>query len=268
MASLGAKIARMTAAELAAYIGATAWLPQIGTWFYKWLSTPLLTILPERSVEIGFTSFGPIFNLRLALSADRKDIVLDDFVVELVHQDGEKHTLRWVGMREDVAQTQDASGTQQGRITKEQVPIALKISTVVLVEKFMRFQEPRFTASHDAVIQTLVEHFSFLKATDADYVNSTLKSKEFHAVVDTRTKSFWWKPGRYEITLKPAAPRRLKVRGQRYSFTKTPSNIDRLGQNLPTLKSEIENTIKSNNTDFEVPTLTWIWEYPSLTKIN
>lgn len=59
-------------AEIAAYIGAAAWAPQIGSWMYGWLVKPRVQILPERMVEVGFTTLGPIFNIRLALSASKK----------------------------------------------------------------------------------------------------------------------------------------------------------------------------------------------------
>jgi hypothetical protein len=38
-------------AEIAAYIGAAAWAPQIGSWMYGWLVKPRVQILPERMVE-------------------------------------------------------------------------------------------------------------------------------------------------------------------------------------------------------------------------
>jgi hypothetical protein len=74
----------MTAAELAAYIGAAAWLPQIVSWIYRALSRPVLTIIPEDRVELGFTPLGPIFNLQTALSASRHDIVINDFQFDIV----------------------------------------------------------------------------------------------------------------------------------------------------------------------------------------
>ena len=35
----------MTAAEIAAYIGAAAWLPQLLQWLYAWLKSPKLKLL-------------------------------------------------------------------------------------------------------------------------------------------------------------------------------------------------------------------------------
>src|SRR5262249_33930948 len=125
---------KMTGAEVVGYIGAAAWLPQIATWLYRWFAKPILNISIERTVEIGFTSFGPIFNLRMAFSVDRKDLIIEGFELDLVHQDGEKRTFRWEGVQEDLGETRDAVGIRQGSLTRHQKPIALKIGTVLLVE--------------------------------------------------------------------------------------------------------------------------------------
>ena len=71
----------MTPAEIAAYIGAAAWLPQIAFLLYLWLREPVLTIVPELAPEIGFTSNGAICNLRLAFIAEHKDLILHDLAL-------------------------------------------------------------------------------------------------------------------------------------------------------------------------------------------
>jgi len=255
----------MTPADVAAYIGAAAWLPQITAWVYKWLLKPTLTVVSEGKAEVGHTSLGPILNIKFALSAERQDIIINDFRVQLVHQDGDTHTFRWSGMREDLSETRDASNVKQGYMVKDQLPIALKIGTSALVEKTMRFQEPRFSESHDSIVEALVEHFNFLKGKDPDYVNSILKSKEYWAVADFRSKSIWWKEGRYDLTLQPATTKKVNVQRQRYSFVLSRINIDRLRENSTILNTDLENTIKSNLPGFQMPMLQWNWVYPELT---
>ena len=79
----------MTAAELAAYIGAAAWLPQIVSWVHRWFVTPKITIIPDRYADVGFTSYGPIFNVRMAFASDRKDAIIDGFELVVQHTDGD-----------------------------------------------------------------------------------------------------------------------------------------------------------------------------------
>ena len=39
----------MNAAEIAAYVGAGAWLPQIATWVYRSVVRPVATLVPEEA---------------------------------------------------------------------------------------------------------------------------------------------------------------------------------------------------------------------------
>ena len=120
----------MTSAEIAAYIGATAWLPPIAFLLYRWLRRPVLTIVPEQAPELGFTSHGTICNLRLAFIAEHKDLILDDLALDVVHENAERRALRWAGVKEDLGETRDAAGVKQGQLTREHPPTALRIATV------------------------------------------------------------------------------------------------------------------------------------------
>ena len=60
---------RMKPEEIAAYIGAAAWLPQIAAWIYRSVIKPKLRVIPNQFAEVGFTTYGPIFNVRMASSS-------------------------------------------------------------------------------------------------------------------------------------------------------------------------------------------------------
>ncbi len=81
--------------EIAAYIGAAAWLPQIAMWLYRSIVRPKLRIVPDQLAEVGFTSLGPIFNVRMAFFVENRDIIIDDVELILRHQDGIIRTFRW-----------------------------------------------------------------------------------------------------------------------------------------------------------------------------
>lgn len=256
----------MTAAELAGYIGAAAWLPHIAFWAYRGFIRPVITVVPDRYAEVGFTSYGPIFNVRMAIAADRKDAIVDGFELMLRHSDGDAHTLRWSGLRETFSEIEDAAGNRQ-TVSRDQTPIALKIGTESLVEKIVRFQEPRY---HEAVrpAQTnLVAHFSFLKrGGDSEYVAKTLESKELFQVLDARQKSFWWKPGRYEICVKLSSPRKFTLAHSRFAFELTSLDVDQLRQNVESLETELGNVIGSNLPDFQATPLNWNWANVAISK--
>ena len=257
----------MTPAEIAAYIGAAAWIPQIAFLLYRWLREPVLTIVPERAPELGFTSHGTICNLRLAFIAEHKDLVLDDLALDVVHEDGERRALRWAGAKEDLGETRDAAGVKQGQLTKEHPLTALRVATAgPMIERFVLFQEPRYRNETDSVVRDLVAHFKHLQRTDPDYVNTVLASRELHSLLEARTQLFWWKPGHYKITFRPAAHTRFSIKQPSYSFELTPGDVEQLRQNLATLRRDLEDTIRTNLPEFRRELLTWNWVYPELNR--
>jgi hypothetical protein len=249
----------MTPTEIAAYIGAAAWLPQIATWIYRRFVQPIVTIVPDNYAEIGFTSYGPIFNMRMAFSAENKDLIIDGFELHLRHEAGDTYTLRWAGLKETLSEITDASGNRQV-IERDQTPIALKIGTESLIEKFVRFQEPRYHETDRPVTSNLIAHFNFLKRSNPeDYVSQTLSSKELFSVLEARKKAFWWKTGRYQITLKLSSPKQFKLKQSQFGFMLASIDIDRLKENLNNIEIELKNLVKSNLPDFQREEINWSW---------
>lgn len=248
--------------EIAAYVGAAAWLPQIGSWLYGKYITPRVTILPNRSVEIGFTTFGPIMNLSMAFSSDRRDAVVTAFDASIVHQDGDQHVLRWAGMSETFSEITDSTGKKQ-TVSKDQTPIAFKIGTDILLEKYVRFQEPKFSQEINKYINSLVTHSKFLKETEKDFVQKTLQSKEFRDLVKAHKESFWWKAGKYIVHFNMGSHKKLVLEDQSFYFILSQLDIDELRRNLDMIEHEFTNTIKSNLPEYKIEQLTWNWRYPT-----
>lgn len=249
----------MDAATIAAYIGAAAWLPQILTWIHQGLVRPVIVIVPDKSAEVGFTSFGPIFNLRMAFSAENKELIIDGFELLLRHSDGDVHSFRWAGMKETFSEITDALGNRQ-TVEKDQMPIALKVGTESLIEKFVRFQEPRFQDKDRVAISNLVAHFHFLKRNDPEnYVVATLTSKELFSLIDARQKSFWWKPGQYHLEIRISSPKKFRVAPFDYQFELSQIDVDQMKQNIGTLDDDMKNLISSNLPDYKRRSISWNW---------
>ena len=245
--------------EIAAYIGAAAWLPQIATWLYRSLVRPKLRVVPDQFAEVGFTTYGPIFNVRMAFFVENRDMIIDDVALIVRHEDGESRSFRWAGLGETFSEITDASGNKQ-IVSRDQTPIAIKVGTQTLVEKFVRFQEPRFHQADRPPTQTLVAHFNYLKQKSPDaLVLEVLDSKELFAVLDGRQKWFWWKPGRYELILNPRSPQKFKLIDPSFAFELSAVDVDHLKKNLAILDTEIRNLISSNLPGFKALPIIWQW---------
>ena len=135
-----------------------------------------------------------------------------------------------------------------------------------MIERFVHFQEPRYRNETDSLMQDLVAHFNHLQRTDPDYVTTALASRELHSLLEARTQLFWWRPGRYKITFRPAAHKGFSIRQPSYSFELTPGAVEQLRQNLATVRRDLEDTIRTNPPEFRREVLTWNWVYPELIK--
>lgn len=145
-----------TAADIAAWIGAAAWLPQIASWVHARFVRPLVRIMPDRSVSVGFTGYGPIFNVRVAIASERRDAILDKIAVTLRHEGGDQHELAWVSHREKFSQITDNQGNYQV-VERDQPAIALQVHTAILAEKFILFQEPSFREKARPLVERVEE---------------------------------------------------------------------------------------------------------------
>ncbi len=245
--------------EIAAYIGAAAWLPQIATWLYRKFVRPSVRLVPNQYAEAGFTSYGPIFNLRMAFFVDNKDIIIDGMELVLRHQDGDTRNLRWAGLGETFSEITDAAGNKQV-VGRDQSPIAIKIGTQSLLEKFVRFQEPRYHESDRPLIQALVAHFNYLKQSKpTTYVAEVHASKELFSLLEARKKSFWWKAGRYNIEVKITSPQTFNLLNSSFHFELTQNDVALLERNVTNVETDLHNIISSNLPDFQAQPLNWNW---------
>lgn len=234
----------MTPADIAAYIGAAAWIPQIVGWIYKNFTKPVVTVILNDYAEVGFTNQGPTFSVAMALAAENKSVMLSGLVLDLQHSDGDTYTLRWAKFNENLSTGRDIAANRQTTYTS-QPAIALNISTDSLVEKLVLFEEPRYHETFNPAMSKLVSHLNFLILNRPEsYENELLLSKELHEIVKVHEKSFWWKHGRYHVSLGISSPKNLKIKHlYSYYFDLDDTNIGVLKSNITKLKEDVTTSI-------------------------
>jgi hypothetical protein len=256
-----------TPAEIAAFVGAAAWLPQISTLIYRIIIWPKVTIVPEKRVEIGYTTFGPIFNLRLAVSATRKDTIIDQVDVSIYHEDGSLHKFTWAGMRETFSEIKDLSGNTQF-VERDYSPIALFLIRNGLIERFFRFQDPLFRSKNMTLLRAAADCQVYLKKTKTDYHQELIDSREVHACLDFYERYFSWKPGKYTVTFTVRSPNKADLTKSSYTFELKSYEIDELRKNLPLFKIEAINLIKGDIEGYKPEEVKWQWVSTSLERVE
>lgn len=107
-------------------VGAAAWIPPVLSLAKKWLTKPVLTITPSNQCEVGFTELGPILNIKMAITADNRNILIDCIELELSHNSGAKHLFRWHEVAE-VRGQMIVPGVVNQPVIQESEAIAMKI---------------------------------------------------------------------------------------------------------------------------------------------
>src|ERR1035437_1754066 len=257
----------MTPAEIAGYIGAAAWLPIIISWLYKLIVKPHVMIIPDEYPEIGFTTFGPIVNVRMAITTARKPVVLDSIDLKLTHQDGESRVFHWSGMNEQVSQIVDAAGNRQ-TVEKETNPIAFLIGIESVLVKFVRFQDRSFKQEMLPMLDALAEKVHF-GLRQKNYSHVTLKaSNEFDNVKRGWARHFPWKTGTYTASFSVSSPSRLKLTQIKLQFQLNDTDIEILRRNL-TINEEYHGAVLKQEEDGTPPPVyQWNWRYPRTIKLK
>jgi len=244
--------------DWAAIIGAASWVPQVTGWVSRKLTRPALRVIPSSFPEIGYTGFGPIFNLSCAISAEKKDAIIERVTAILEHERGQKMDLTWVQLSETFSEFRGSPG-QSELVGKSQAAIALKISTLLLAEKVIGFNDLAFQAAVRAQEAVVTDRLDFLRKGRADAAQEMLRSKEFADLVALWERHFPWQEGRYKAEVELRIAGIAKAARHRLEFALSPSDVERLRQNLAEIRHFREELITSpaKFSDYK-----WNWVYP------
>jgi hypothetical protein len=190
----------MTAIDIAAIVGAAAWVPQIVGLISRKLTKPKVRLVSGSAPEVGYTTFGPIFNLPCAISAENKDAIIERMTVSLEHARGQKIDLTWSRLSETFSEIRGPEGTSE--VGKNQPAIALKVGTLVLAEKIVGFNDFGFQSEVRALTGVAADKLAFLRGSSAAPGTAMVESKEFSDLVGLWDRRFPWQEGEYVARLK------------------------------------------------------------------
>jgi hypothetical protein len=229
------------------------------SWIWKHFVAARVEVIPDRVVQIGFTRFGPIFNLNLAFTSERRSAILSKLFVEITHEKGETHVFQWASVRETFSEISDPLGNRQ-TVAKEQNPIAFKIGVEVLSEKFVMFQEEEFYKRLQENLDAVAAQVAYLRTRHENPADEILNSKEQHELIDAHKKALWWKPGRYIVKFGITTTGKASMNPKSFSFHLSSLDIDILANNLPLVERDYENIVRGAwDQGYQFATLAWNW---------
>lgn len=236
----------MTASDVAAYIGAAAWAPQIIQWLYSSTKKPKLKAVSGGAAQIGYTGFGPVVGKTIAISCDRKDALIKSVRLYAAHEKGEKRQLNWSWLNESQMQMSAPTG-EVFQFGKNEPALALKVSTLTLTQKTISFTDLEFQTGFASVKETLLHHFDYLKKKGGgeDPEDALVKSREFTDAEDFFRKNFFWKQGKYTIDIEFEIVGLSPPHKERFYVILQKADADSLQDNLKFFEGQIRADLRS-----------------------
>jgi hypothetical protein len=255
----------MTATDWIAIIGALAWLPPIVGMIKQWISQPNVRIITQPTPEIGFTTFGPICNIRLAFSVKNKDLVVTGLKLVITHESGESRSFEWRGITQKMGQMTFPE-TGPVPFEKELNVLAMKLIERDIEERFVRFQELTFLQGKANVEKRALKKLAYLKQQGNLDLEKFLKSEEMADVYSNVKQAFSWKAGNYSVRFVLESPEKFEVSDDRYEFSLTPVDIEQLEENKKNIEQSYANEINPPTNAGKPEPIRWNWSYPDLRK--
>ncbi len=260
----------MDTLDWVAIFGALAWTPQIISWFHKWLTIPKVSLHLSPISQLSFTSYGPLFNVTFALICEKKDIILNDFIITLKHENGATHVFEWNGLSEDISEIENP-GQLPVTIKKTYLPLVVRVLHTGVAQVFVRFRNKDFEDNIKVVAATLSDkyrHYISQGKLTTEAENEVFKSeKEFCDLMRTVTTEFIWQAGRYTMEIDFNSLSKFDYAKNKYTFQLNQNDINRLRVNISRIDLHILQCAKQALIpDFKPNDLAWSWIYPELKK--
>jgi len=258
----------MRLTEIAAFIGAAAWLPQIASWIYKKYSKPIIKLILNPKLELGYTALGPIISFTCSISSSKKDALIEKITLKVSHEKGDTRTLTWKFLNEIQQQIRSYTG-ETAEVSKNQPAVALKVPTITLVEKIIVFQDLDFEEKSKIKGDKVVETYNFLKTqnTDAEAREKLIHTKEYEDLLDFFENYMYWQEGCYfiEVIVKEVTLRNSFIEKFRFSLSKI--DIDSLNHNKTVLEKVFPVLINlPSEKDKKIEFPSWNWVNPTVEK--
>jgi len=253
--------------DLAAVVGALAWIPPIFVAVRAWVTRPQVRVITQPAPEIGFTTFGPILNLRIALTVTHKDIVITGIRLQVTHESGEESVFSWRGI---VQRMGTMNYPQVGAVPfeKESSVLAMKISQKDVEERFIRFQNLEYLEQKAALDGTSRKRLAYLRKSETFDGPSFLKSQEMTDLYYFIKQAFSWKPGGYRVKVLLESPDAFTVLDDEYAFTLLPLQVQDLSDNLDHIEQFFAYEVLLPKEGEQRAPIAWSWVYPDMQKIT
>ncbi|RLT96733.1 hypothetical protein [Ketobacter sp.] len=247
-----------------AILGALAWTPHLISVIRSYLTKSEVRIITQKTAEIGFTSLGPILNMRVAFSVKNHDIVVSNFRIRLKHESGEEKLFEWQGIRQSLGKMDTADGPIP--YEKENSVLAIKLNLKEIEERLIQCQEVSFISDKRLVEEKAVKRLAFEKEKEGFEPFEFLKCEEMSDIYNFIKHAFSWKSGLYTAEILVESPEKYNLSGNVFQFRLTPIDIEFLEKNKDGIEQYYRNDLIGAKHD-KYKDVVWNWRNPNVTPV-
>lgn len=152
-------------------------------------------------------------------------------------------------------------------VQKDVSPIAIKVSSISLVEKFFRFQEKKYIYENRIKSNALIKSHNMAIKMKKEGKNVDFFWGEWEDYKSFLREKFIWKPGKYTISFELRSPINFSYTQREYEFELTQADVETLNLNfseMESIKYNMENEIE--NKQETMKEINWVWINPQVTK--
>lgn len=245
-----------------AVLGALAWTPHLIGQIKQLITKSKIRVITHKNAEIGFTTNGPIFNIRIAFAVEHKPIVVSDLKIRLKHESGEEKVFEWQGITQQVGKM-TAPDSSVMPFEKEQSVLAIKLNEKEIEERFIKCQEAKFLASKQEYESKAVKKISYLKAENKYDEKEFLREPEMTDLYSFIRHSFPWKQGKYKLSIEIQSPEKFEIIDDQREFLLSHLDIEELAKNKDMIEKDYKRVLMGAQ---EGEGVFWLWRNPVLVK--
>lgn len=248
-----------------AVLGALAWAPHLIALVKAWLQKSEIRVILQKTAELGFTTYGSIFNVRMAFAVENKDIVISEIKIRMKHESGEERILEWQGITQHIGKMKMPDASEMP-YEKEHSVLAIKLNQKDIEERFVRFQEPSYLNNQREYVYKALKKMEYLKSENKYRGEDFLRELEMKELYAFNKHAFSWKQGKYTVQIEVQSPEKFVLVGNRFEFQLTPVDIERLEKNKDQLEADYKRIVL--NVPEKDSDVIWEWCNPMLIKLN
>ncbi len=144
----------MAIQDIAAFVGAAAWLYPLSVLLSKWLTKPKIRLRPTDTIKMGYTTLGPTIYLTCAIMTEKRDAIIERIEIEVKHEDGDSHTFIWKTL--DELQYEIRSFTGEGGTIGNSQPATAFTTGAAVLGKWVKSLPFTLTAAQEKVIKEIL----------------------------------------------------------------------------------------------------------------